>query len=111
MHRFIFEKYNLITDNEMLVDHKDQNGLNNQKSNLRLCSKKENNSNTKSRENSSSKYLGVSYHKITFKWQASININNKQKYIGLFKTQEEAARAYDDLAKIHHGQFANLNFK
>lgn len=92
----------------MYVDHIDGNGLNNQRSNLRLCTPSENSRNTSSRAGSTSKYLGVCLHK-SGKWQASIKGNGKFLYLGLFCDEIDAALAYNEAAKIHHGEFARLN--
>lgn len=59
MHREVLK----LTDNNMLVEHLDLNGLNNQKANLRTCNKSQNNSHRKSAVGSSSKYLGVTWDK------------------------------------------------
>ncbi len=116
LHRFILG----ITDRKILVDHEDHNGLNCQKYNIRSATFSQNAANRKT--HGSSKYLGVSLHKkinkkkdgtigIVYRWQASIKINQKPIYLGQYKKEEDAARTYDKAAKIHHGEFANLNFK
>jgi hypothetical protein len=92
-----------------MVDHKYHDGLDNQKSNLRLCTQSENLKNKKS--SGTSKYLGVCWINRDKKWQATINLNGKNKNLGLFTNEENAAISYDKAAKIHHGEFANLNFK
>lgn len=104
-----------------IVDHKDGDGLNNQSSNLRFCTRLENSRNRKSKKNSSSKYLGVSRHKHklsngSFRFSpsgyiAQIKIGNDKIKIGKFINEIDAAKAYDEMAKIHFGEFANLNFK
>jgi hypothetical protein len=78
----------------MEVDHKDHNGLNNQKSNLRVCTHRQNLLNASNRKNKKSKYLGVSMQK-DGTIIAYVNINGKRKHVGTFKTEEEAARARD----------------
>lgn len=105
MHREILG----ITDSKKFIDHKDHNGLNCQKSNMRTCSSQENQYNRTGY--GSSDYLGVTWDKCNNKWKASISINGKQKHIGRFSNEKEAAIARDEAAKKHHGEFANLNFK
>lgn len=95
------------------VDHIDQDGLNNVRANLRLCTEVQNAGNTQTRSGSSSKYKGVSLYKRLGLWQAVIGCTNKggqMKWLGNFKTEEEAARAYDAAALERYGEFALLNF-
>jgi len=104
MHRIIMD-----APKNMQVDHIDHNGLNNQKSNLRICNNSQNHMNRTPW--GSSKYLGV-HIKLKGKYiQSQIKANGKTIHLGLFKTEEEAAMAYDRAAKFYFGEFANLNFK
>lgn len=105
MHRMILN----LTVHKMQCDHIDHNGLNNQKSNLRVCTSSQNGMNKSAR--GVSKYLGVSFRKNNNKWRAIIGLNRKYKELGMFKTEIEAAKAYDEAAKIYFKEFANLNFK
>lgn len=107
MHRVIMQVYR----KDLLIDHIDLNGLNNQKNNLRICDKFQNAKNRRPRKNGSSKYLGVSWCKTSKKWIAQININKKIVHLGRFSSEEEAAKAYDHRARLNHKEFANLNFK
>ncbi len=103
----------LILDlKERIIDHKDCNGLNNQKSNLRYCNKSQNAINTK-RVRGKSKYKGVSQaqsHGIYYNsWYAYAYSNNKRYFLGQFKTEKEAAIAYNLKSIELHGNFAKLN--
>lgn len=93
----------------LIVDHKDRNRLNDRIENLRPATFSENSRNMNSRKNSSSKYLGVNYHITNKTWQAQIGSFGQQIYLGSYKTEIEAATAYNAGAIIHHGEFANLN--
>lgn len=107
MHRQIMK-----TPINMEVDHIDHNGLNNQKSNLRNCTHRQNAMNNSSR--GSSKYLGVSIvgrGRQKGMISAEIKMNYRKIHIGVFSTEIEAAKAYDKKAKELFGEFANLNFK
>lgn len=106
MHRIVMKVFD-----KKEPDHIDHNGLNNQKDNLRIATKAQNLAYRKSAKNSTSKYLGVSWHKKKSSWCAQISINGKTKYLGKFKSEQDAAKAYDEAAKVQHKEFANLNFK
>lgn len=94
----------------IFVDHIDGNGLNNQKRNLRLCTKAQNGMNRTKQANNTSGYKGVRRDKERNKWIAQIKINQKNRFIGRFDSREEAARAYDAKALELFGEFAYTNF-
>lgn len=94
-----------------VIDHKDGNGLNNQKCNLRPCSQGGNVKNRCSAKSSTSKYLGVGWDSYNKSWKAQIRIKGKSTHLGSFQDEIDAAKAYDEAAKLYHGEFANLNFK
>jgi len=93
----------------VFIDHRDNDGLNNCKWNLRVCSRKQNNRNRKTRSRKTSDFKGVDL-RAGGRWRAKIRVDGKSIHIGLFATQEEAARAYDVSARKHFGEFACCNF-
>lgn len=106
MHRLILQVYDRIIE----VDHANHNTLDNRRCNLRKCSRSQNNRNKSPHKESSSKYLGVSLDKSRNKWKANIYLNNKCVFLGRFEQEEDAALAYDNIAKIEFKEYANLNF-
>ncbi len=93
----------------LFIDHKDGNGLNNQKENLRFCTKQQNSRNSKKRNSCTSKYRGVYYIKNENKWGCHIAYNNKRKWLGLFVCEKDAAIRYNNEAVLFFGEFARLN--
>jgi hypothetical protein len=94
----------------LLVDHRDHNGLNNTKQNLRLCTQSENAKNQRPRNDGSSKFKGVSWNKRDKHFDVRLRYNGRNLYIGSSKSELEAARAYDSAAKFYYGNFACTNF-
>lgn len=93
----------------MQVDHRDGNGLNNQKENLRVCTASQNRMNEGIRKDSTSGYRGVHWVKGKKKWKAVIVRNRKFYQLGYFPTKELGAAAYNEAAKEIFGEFAVLN--
>lgn len=96
MHREVLE----LTSKKH-VDHVNSNGLDNQKANLRECTHSENMRN-RIRHNKSG-FKGV--FQMGNRWKAMI----RNRYLGLFTTAIDAARAYNAAAKQLYGEFARLN--
>ena len=104
MHREI-----LNTPVDMDTDHINGNGLDNRKSNLRICTHTENMLNCKPR-GGTSPYIGIGWSVCHKKWHARIRSKGKQVHLGFFKDESKAARAFDTAAIKLRGEFARLNF-
>jgi hypothetical protein len=93
-----------------IVDHRDMDGCNNVRSNLRLASKSQNNANRYRQKNTVSRYKGLFRSGRKRPWGAQITVDGRRIRIGYFDTEEEAAMAYDAAARKYFGEFARLNF-
>lgn len=105
--------HRLITNapSGMDVDHINHNGLDNRRSNLRVCPHRYNLANQRPRRGvRSSRFKGVYRHSVTGRWKANIGIRNRTIYLGTFDTEIEAAAEYDRAALEAWGEFALLNF-
>lgn len=102
IHRMLAITFIANPNNYPIIDHKDANSLNNSLENLRWVTQSMNCRNTSKKKNTSSKYIGVTKMKVG-KYRASIHIMElKKTHIGVFETEEEAAAAYNNIAK-HYG--------
>lgn len=96
------------------IDHKDGDGLNNRRDNLRVATDSQNQFNAKRRKDNSSGFKGVQIYcgngQRTKQWKAQIRHHGHVIYLGKFDDPAEAARIYDSKAKELFGEFARLNF-
>ena len=104
MHRFIMKALPGVE-----YDHRDGDGLNNRKFNLRKCTSSENSMNSRPRHGSTSKYKGVCRNNQKNKWRSTIKVNGKYIHLGNFKDELAAALAYDAAALKYFGEFARPN--
>lgn len=105
MHRFI-----LNGPDTSLVDHRNYNGLDNRKSNLRLCSHSQSQYHRRGSKNGTSQFKGVYFRTQNQSWQAQIKYNGKSIWIGQYEDEVAAAKSYDEKARQLFGEFAHLNF-
>jgi hypothetical protein len=115
--RICIQMHHEVFGRKTYLDHIDGNGYNNQLNNLREAIQLENNRNMRKQENCTSKYKGVSWHKRDSKWSCRIaagdllpNGYHKRIWLGYFKNEVEAAKAYDVAAVKYFGSFCKLNF-
>jgi hypothetical protein len=94
----------------MVVDHADGSRTNNCRFNLRVCTRTENQRNTRGKTGSASTFKGVSYNKRRHKWCAKCEFAGRVHKRGYFDHDVEAARVYDRMAVEYFGEFARLNF-
>ncbi len=110
LHRFIMKIHGLLIEN-LEVDHINRNKLDNQKSNLRVATRKINRLNSKLYKNNTSGYRGLCYNKKMNRYSAAITVNNKRIYLGnyAYEDKKSAAQKYNEAAIKYNGEFAQLN--
>lgn len=95
----------------MEIDHIDGNPLNNQRSNLRLSTRRQNAANAGVRSHNKSGFKGVIWEGRARKWRASIVVKQKFNFLGYFEDKSDAAKTYDAAALREYGEFALTNQK
>lgn len=105
MHKVI-----LGVDGHDQIDHRNGNGLDNRRENIRRATSSQNGMNKGKAPSNTSGFKGVSQKRGRNKWVAQIKKDQMVTYLGIFDTPEEAAKAYDRAAAEVHGEFAKLNY-
>ena len=101
----VVSMHKLLLPGHKEIDHKNGNGLDNQRHNIRPATHAQNSQN-RIKSYGSSRFKGVHWNEKRRRWIAQINRN---KWLGTFKTEEDAARAYNTAATNLFGEFARLN--
>jgi len=104
LHRFLLE-----AGPDQEVDHRNGNGLDCRRTNLRLCTRGQNARNSRRPRDNTTGYKGVALIKKTGRYVAQISVERRHFYLGVFDSAEEAARSYDEAARRLHGEFARVN--
>ena len=116
MHRLIMG----VTDPQVRVGHKDLDGLNNQRSNLRIVTRSQINMNRRKQPDTSSTFKGVCFDRSRQKWQANImapktedhrSRRGRYVYLGRYDSELEAATAYDAASMNLFGEYGRVNFE
>lgn len=91
------------------VDHKNGEGLDNRKMNLRVATHSQNKQNSRKQVECSSRFKGVHWNINESKWQVRIQVNGQRVHLGYFDDEEIAAQVYDQAAKQEFGEYACTN--
>ena len=108
MHRVIAGL--VAAERSLKTDHRNGNGLDNRRRNLRTCTNAENGQNQRKHCDNTSGFKGVSFDKSRCLWAARVRVAGVDRHLGRFATAIAAARAYDAAAARFHGSVAKLNF-
>jgi hypothetical protein len=92
------------------LDHKNGDGTDNRKENLRPATTSQNGANRRKNLNTTSRFFGVCWVSLSKKWKVSHRIKGRHMHGGYFDSEVEAARKADELSLKYFGEFAKLNF-
>jgi hypothetical protein len=109
IHQLVAREWVSNPEEKRCVDHIDGDKTNNHHENLRYATHSENGRNAKRRKDCPSEYKGVGWHKSHKKWYATCVVDGKQKTLGYFTSEREAAEAYNAAAVLHYKKFARVN--
>jgi hypothetical protein len=94
-----------------VVDHKNGNGLDCRRENLRPATVSQNNANCAIRKTNSSGLRGVVWIGRRHRWRAQISVGGRFRALGHFVDKADAGRAYDVAAREAFGEFARTNYQ
>ena len=89
------------------IDHINNDVSDNRIENLRDVTSKQNSYNRRKPCSNTSGYKGVTFHKRDKKWQASVEVDGRTKFLGYFNSPEKAHQAYCSAVDEIHGPYAN----
>lgn len=101
----VVRMHNVILGVKRGADHKNGNGLDNRRTNLRPATHQQNTCNTKLRSDNKSGYTGVNPCKRTGQWQVHISVDKRRRYLGRFDKFEDAVSARKEGERKHYGEF------
>lgn len=112
MHRQIMRRQLTAAGAGYEIDHRNHDGLDNRRKNLRVSTRGQNNHNRQNiiRSSGTSRFKGVCWSSSVGRWRATIKIGDKQHHLGHYTSQIDAAHVYDNAARKHFGDFACTNF-
>ena len=109
IHQLVAREWVGNPEEKRCVDHVDGSRTNNHWENLRYATHSENGGNAKNRTDGTSIYKGVSFSKPMKKWKGTIMIEGRNRHLGFFQYEREAAESYNAAAVEHYKEFAKLN--
>lgn len=104
LHQFIMNP-----QDGLVIDHVNGDKLDNRESNLRTCTQQQNTMNRSTSSNNTSGHTGVCFDSRRNKWFAHIQINGKRKFLGYFKTKEEAAEVRRQAEIDYFGEYRRVD--
>ena len=105
MSRAILRYHGVVIPNDIVIDHINRNGLDNQKINLRFATRSQNQANSRLPKNNTSGIKGVCWHKRDRKWVARVAFRGRRINLGYFENFDEAVDSYDKKSKELFGEF------